>query len=65
VGRNADAELRETEQRRLRALVDADIAIAAPLHAVDYQLISPGGMALSKEEYLGGIASGRIRYHVF
>lgn len=66
MGRSDDAEeIRETEQRRLGALVDADMAVADPLHAIDYQLISPGGTALSKEEYLGGIASGRIRYHVF
>ena len=66
MGRSVDAEqLRETERRRLRALVDGDIPVADPLHAVEYQLISPLGTALDKEEYLGGIASGRINYHVF
>lgn len=54
--------LRETERARLRALVSADIVRAHQLHAPDFQLITPIGAALSKEEYLGAIASGQIRY---
>ena len=61
-----DAELmRETERRRLRALVEADMAAAEPLHAADYQLITPAGHALSKADYLGSIAAGELRYEVF
>lgn len=54
--------LRETERTRLRALVDADIVRARQLHAPDFQLITPIGAALSKDEYLGAIESGQIRY---
>jgi hypothetical protein len=51
--------LPDTERRRLRALVSADTAAAAPLHVEDYQLITPNGAALSKDGYLGAIASGQ------
>ncbi len=54
--------LRATERERLAALVKADVARAGELHADDFQLINPLGGALSKEEYLGGIASGQIDY---
>lgn len=54
--------LRQTEHRRLRALVGADMEVARQLHAVDFQLITPIGGALSKEQYLGAIASGQIKY---
>ena len=54
--------IRETERARLRALVEADMATAKPLHAEDFQLITPIGLALSRDEYLGAIASGSIKY---
>lgn len=54
--------LRETERTRLRALVAADLDRANELHAADFQLITPIGAALSKDQYLGAIASGQIRY---
>lgn len=38
---------------------------AAALHADDYQLITPGGSALSKADYVGGVASGELHYRVF
>ncbi len=57
--------LQATERKRLRALVAADIETADLLHANDFQLINPGGGALSKEEYLGEIASGNIHYHLW
>ncbi|MES2029585.1 MAG: nuclear transport factor 2 family protein [Pseudomonadota bacterium] len=58
---NADA-IRGVERARLRALVSADIAAAEPLHAADFQLITPIGAALSKAEYLGAVAGGHIKY---
>ena len=58
-------QLRELERSRLRALVDGDIAAAERLHGDDYQLVPPGGTPLSKDEYLGAIASGDLRYLVF
>jgi ketosteroid isomerase-like protein len=54
--------LRATERERLQALVSGDVARAAQLHADDFQLINPLGGALSKEQYLGGISAGQIRY---
>jgi hypothetical protein len=63
VGENRDAELlRSTERERLRALVTGDVERAKQLHTEDFQLINPLGGALSKEQYLGGIGSGQIRY---
>lgn len=58
-----DAEdIRDIERARLRALVGADVAAAGPLHAADFQLITPIGAALSKAEYLGAVAGGHIKY---
>ncbi len=57
--------LRELERTRLEALVHADLATAELLHADDYQLITPGGRALTKRDYLDGIESGAFRYRVF
>ena len=54
--------IRETERARLRALVGGDIETAERLHATEFQLITPIGMALSKKDYLGAIASGQIKY---
>jgi len=63
VGEDRDAELlRSTERERLRALVSGDVERAKQLHTEDFQLINPLGGALSKEQYLGGIGSGQIRY---
>jgi len=62
----AEIELiRSTERERLRALVAADVGIAGPLHADDFQLINPRGQSVSKEEYLGRIASGTLDYVVW
>ena len=55
-------ELRAAERKRLSSLVAADVETARHLHADDFQLINPLGGSVSKEEYLGGIASGDIRY---
>lgn len=54
--------LRHTERERLRALVAADTEAARALHADDFQLITPIGSMLSREQYLGAIAAGHIRY---
>ncbi|MEV6285122.1 nuclear transport factor 2 family protein [Kribbella sp. NPDC051770] len=61
-----DAEgLREIERARLRALVAGDRETADPLHAEDFRIVTPSGLGWSKEEYLGGIASGFIDYRRF
>ena len=63
-GTEAD-RLRATERERLHALVEADLDAADRLHAGDFQLITPSGLVLSKEQYLGKIASGEIDYQVW
>lgn len=60
-GDDADL-LRSIERTRLRALIDADVESARRLHAEDFQLINPLGGSLSKEQYLGGVASGELDY---
>ena len=54
--------IRSTERSRVRALVDADMTAARRLHASDFQLINPAGMALSGEDYLGFVAAGEVDY---
>lgn len=61
----AATPLPDIERRRLRALARADILTAAPLHAEDYWLITPNGSEMTKDDYLGAIASGQLRYQVF
>jgi hypothetical protein len=58
-------ELGNLERRRLRSLVEVRVEEADALHAPDFQLVHPAGGVWSKEEYLGGIASGRIAYRRF
>ncbi|MEO7762675.1 MAG: nuclear transport factor 2 family protein [Casimicrobiaceae bacterium] len=54
--------LREVECSRLRALVSRDMELAWQLHAPDFQLVTPRGNAFSREQYLGKIESGALRY---
>jgi hypothetical protein len=59
------AEGRSLERRRLQTLVEADIAAALSLHASDYQLITPNGQTVSRDEYLGMIGRREFVYDVF
>ena len=59
------AEVRSLERRRLQTLVEADIAAALSLHASDYQLITPNGEPVSRDEYLGMIGRREFVYDVF
>jgi uncharacterized protein DUF4440 len=61
----SSAGLPDLERKRLRALLVADIKTAAPMHADDYQLVTPNGSEMTKDDYLGAIASGQLRYRVF
>jgi len=61
-GQSGSDQVRAVEHARLRSLVDADMKTADLLHADDFQLISPLGGKLSKEEYLGAISSGNVDY---
>ncbi len=56
------AVVRDIERQRLRSLVNADVETASRLHADDFHLITPTGAPLSKEQYLGAIASGDLNY---
>jgi len=58
-------QIRETERRRLAALVSGDLEAANQLHADDFQLVTPHGATLSKPDYLGAIASGRLKYDIW
>jgi ketosteroid isomerase-like protein len=58
-------DLAEIERTRLRALVDADLAVADRLHADDFQLITPSGDSLTKAEYLRGVATGELDYLIW
>jgi len=57
--------IRTIEHKRLRALVNANMEVARQLHAEDFQLITPTGDSLSREQYLGAVASGDIDYLVW
>lgn len=54
--------IRSTELARLRSLVDADAKAALTYHSVDFELITPIGAALTREQYLGAVAAGHINY---
>jgi hypothetical protein len=57
--------LAEVERRRLRALVEVDLATAEELHSDEFQLITPRGFPYSKREYLEAVRSGLIDYLVW
>jgi hypothetical protein len=59
------AEIEALERARLVALVNRDLTAAGRLHADDYQLITPGGGSLSKQEYLELVGSDDFRYETF
>lgn len=58
-------DLRGIEEARLRALVAGDAEAAGALHADDFQLITPFGMTVGKEDYLDWVGSGVVDYHVW
>ena len=62
---DASERLRQIELERLRALVEADLDVAWRLHADDFQLITPGGDAWSREEYLTRVESGDLDYRLW
>jgi hypothetical protein len=59
------AEIRALAVLRDRALVDADMATLAKIHASDYQLITPDGTVLSRADFLDSVASGDLDYLTF
>jgi hypothetical protein len=61
-GNSGAEEIRAMEHARTRALVNGEVELARQFHADDYELVNPLGGVLSKEQYLGSIAAGDIRY---
>lgn len=57
--------LKAQELARLQAIVDGDAATVEPLLAESFVLVPPPGLPLTKDEYLGAIASGSIDYRDF
>lgn len=57
--------IRQAEQRRVRALVDADMEAARALHADDFELITPAGTVLTRDEYLQSVATGESDYRLW
>jgi len=55
---SAAETVRATERERIRALVSGEVEVARQLHADDYELVTPLGFELSKEQYLGAVAAG-------
>ena len=43
-------------------LVDADVAVASPLIASDFELINPLGNVLTRNDVLGGVSSGALDF---
>jgi hypothetical protein len=58
-----DAEaFRKLERSRLQALVERNMDLARQLHAVDFQLITPTGHVYLRDQYLGEIETGQLKY---
>jgi hypothetical protein len=58
-------EVRQTELRRMKSLVDRDMQVAREIIADDFELIPPSGIVLTKHQYLGDVETGFIRYFVW
>jgi hypothetical protein len=58
---DADA-FRKLERSRLQALVERNMDLARQLHAVDFQLITPTGHVYLRDQYLGEIETGQLKY---
>ena len=54
--------VREVEHKRTRALVSSHMEVARALHSDDYELVTPLGAVLTKEQYLGAVAAGTLQY---
>jgi hypothetical protein len=61
----SDSEgVREVQNARSTALLAGDIETLRSIHADDFQLITPLGVVLSKDEYLGAVENGILNYRV-
>ena len=57
--------LQQIERQRLAALVDADIKVIERLHAEDFELVPPSGVALTRDEYVPLVRTGDLDYQAF
>lgn len=57
--------VKDSELRRLRALVDVDMEAAGALHAPDFRVVDPRGGTHGRDEYLEGLAAGLFDYRRF
>ncbi|MBT2555563.1 nuclear transport factor 2 family protein [Arthrobacter sp. ISL-5] len=59
--RNTSFLLREPRSPGIR-----QDAVGKPwLHSQDFHLVTPGGVSMTRDQYLGAIESGRIDYAIF
>ena len=60
---SSDADyVRSAARKRVSALIAADMEVLRAIHADDFQLVTPLGVVLSKEQYLGAVGAGHIHY---
>ena len=57
--------LRQTEQTRLSALVEADMPAVQRLLAADFELITPDGTPLTRDDYIRAVASGDLDFKAY
>ena len=57
--------LRDLETTRLHALVDANTRVLEAVHAPDFQLIPPPGLAMTRDEYLTAVDTSALDYLTF
>jgi len=57
-----EGELRQTEQRRYRAMVDAELAALGPLLGEELRFVHSNGGVQDRAELLAALGSGRLDY---
>ena len=57
-----EEDFRHMERSRLRALVARDFALAEPMHAPEFHLITPRGSTYMRDSYLQAVETGKIVY---
>lgn len=65
VDRATVQNLRQIEQARLTALVEADMPAVQQVLAGDFELITPDGTPLSRDAYIGAVASGDLDFKAY
>lgn len=57
--------LRQTEQTRLDAMVEADMPAVQRFLADDFELITPDGTPLTRDDYIAAVASGDLDFQAY